>query len=83
MARYRRVLKIDNGGGNYIFRTVRITSRSVNPTFLVTRFDALQIKFAADYSTRNIFVPPKVGQNIPGYFPQQPGETWDWVDPPP
>lgn len=83
MARYRRVLKIDNGGGKYIFRTVRIESRSRNNAFIVTRFNALQLKFAKDYDTRNMFVDPRIGQNIPGYFTQQPGEVWDWVDPPP
>lgn len=82
MARYRRVIKIDNGNGTFIFRTVRITSRSLNPSFIVGRFDALQTAFAKDYATRNMFVSPKIGQIIPGYFPQQPGEVWNWVDPP-
>ncbi len=81
--RYRRVIKIDNGGGNFIFRTCRITSTSTNPAFLINRFFQLQQKFAADYDTSNIWVDPAAGQLIPGYFPQQPGEIWNWVNPPP
>lgn len=81
MARYRRVVKIDNGGGNFIFRTVRITTRATLAVNIINRFVALQRKFAKDYATRNEFVDPKAGQIIPGYYPQQPGEIWDWINP--
>lgn len=83
MARYRRVLEIDNGGGELIFRTVRINHRSLNPALIIARFVELQDRFAAKYETRNRFVDPKPGQQIPGYYPKQPGEVWDWVNPPP